>query len=53
MYRLTAAGFDQYHDLERWVTYRFIEPLWAEMTPARGHNAEPPRREMSDVHAPL
>ena len=28
---LTGRGFDRYHDLERWVTYRFIEPLWAEM----------------------
>jgi coproporphyrinogen III oxidase-like Fe-S oxidoreductase len=37
--RLTPRGFDAYHDLERWVTYRFIEPLWAEMltehSPAR------------------
>ena len=30
-YRLTPRGFDAYHDLERWVTYQFIEPLWAEM----------------------
>nr|WP_239579869.1 radical SAM protein [Microlunatus panaciterrae] len=30
-YRLTARGFDAYHDLERWVTYQLIEPLWAEM----------------------
>ncbi len=30
-YRLTARGYNRYHDLERWVTYRFIEPLWAEM----------------------
>jgi oxygen-independent coproporphyrinogen-3 oxidase len=29
--RLTAAGYDHYHDLERWVTYHMIEPLWAEM----------------------
>jgi hypothetical protein len=28
---LTSRGFDRYHDLERRVTYRFIEPLWAEM----------------------
>ena len=28
---LTAAGFDGYHDLERWVTYQYIEPLWAAM----------------------
>ncbi|HEU4513049.1 MAG TPA: radical SAM protein [Nocardioidaceae bacterium] len=29
--RLTDKGFDRYHDLERWVTYQLIEPLWAEM----------------------
>jgi oxygen-independent coproporphyrinogen-3 oxidase len=53
-YRLTAAGFDRYHDLERWVTYRYIEPLWAELMPARGREAaELPRREMSDVHPSL
>ena len=38
-YRLTTAGYDRYHDLERWVTYRYIEPLWAEMMPARGCHA--------------
>lgn len=26
--RLTRRGYDRYHDLERWVTYRYIEPLW-------------------------
>jgi len=36
--RLTRKGFDVYHDLERAVTYRFIEPLWAEML--REHGAE-------------
>jgi menaquinone C8-methyltransferase len=30
-YRLTRPGFDAYHDLERFVTYQLIEPLWAEM----------------------
>ena len=30
-FRLTARGFDRYHDLERWVTYQLIEPLWAEL----------------------
>lgn len=30
-YALTPRGFDRYHDLERWVTYSLIEPLWAEM----------------------
>ena len=29
--RLTPRGFDAYHDLEQLVTYRLIEPLWAEM----------------------
>ncbi|MBT8224169.1 MAG: radical SAM protein [Dactylosporangium sp.] len=28
---LTDSGYDRYHDLERWVTYHLIEPLWAEM----------------------
>jgi menaquinone C8-methyltransferase len=35
--RLTPRGYDRYHDLERWVTYRLIEPLWAELM--RGHEA--------------
>jgi coproporphyrinogen III oxidase-like Fe-S oxidoreductase len=29
--RLTARGYDHYHDLERAVTYHLIEPLWAEL----------------------
>jgi coproporphyrinogen III oxidase-like Fe-S oxidoreductase len=28
---LTGRGLDRYHDLERRVTYRYIEPLWEEM----------------------
>jgi oxygen-independent coproporphyrinogen-3 oxidase len=28
---VTGRGYDRYHDLERWVTYHLIEPLWAEM----------------------
>jgi len=36
--RLTGRGFDVYHDLERAVTYQFIEPLWAQML--REHAAE-------------
>jgi len=28
---LTGWELDRYHDLERWVTYHLIEPLWAEM----------------------
>lgn len=35
-YRLTPKGFDVYHDLERWVTYQLIEPLWAEMLAEHG-----------------
>lgn len=30
-FTLTPTGRDHYHDLERWVTYHFIEPLWAKM----------------------
>jgi oxygen-independent coproporphyrinogen-3 oxidase len=30
--RLTGRGYDRYHDLERWVTYHMIEPLWSAMT---------------------
>ncbi|MEZ5116437.1 MAG: radical SAM protein [Candidatus Nanopelagicales bacterium] len=29
--RVTAVGYDRFHDLERWVTYHLIEPLWAEL----------------------
>jgi coproporphyrinogen III oxidase-like Fe-S oxidoreductase len=29
---LTGTGYDRYHDLERWVTYHLIEPLWARLT---------------------
>ncbi|MBI4615955.1 MAG: radical SAM protein [Planctomycetes bacterium] len=28
-YLLTERGFEMFHTVERWVTYRFIEPLWA------------------------
>ena len=28
-YLFTRRGFDAYHSVERWVTYHFIEPLWA------------------------
>ncbi|HET9657261.1 MAG TPA: radical SAM protein [Kineosporiaceae bacterium] len=34
--RLTPSGYDRYHDLERWVTYHLIEPLWAELTAEHG-----------------
>lgn len=38
-YTLTDSGYAAYHDLERWVTYNFIEPLWADMM--REHEAAP------------
>lgn len=38
-YRLTRRGFDRYHDLERRVTYRFIEPLWRELMAEHGCEA--------------
>jgi coproporphyrinogen III oxidase-like Fe-S oxidoreductase len=30
--QLTPSGYDRYHDLERWVTYHLIEPLWAQLS---------------------
>ncbi len=33
---LTPSGYDRYHDLERWVTYHLIEPLWTELTAEHG-----------------
>lgn len=27
----TDSGYGRYHDVERWITYQLIEPLWAEM----------------------
>jgi len=48
--RLTRRGYDRYHDLERWVTYRLIEPLWGEM--AQEHAPPAPRgRTRSQVRA--
>lgn len=41
-YRLTPAGYDAYHDLERWVTYQLIEPLWAEMLSEHGREGPAP-----------
>ena len=45
---LTERGYDRYHDLERWVTYHLIEPLWAEMM--REH--APPQRAESRSAGP-
>lgn len=39
VYFLTDRGYEVYHDLERWVTYHFIEPLWADMM--REHETDP------------
>lgn len=30
-FELTPQGYELFHDLERWVTYHLIEPLWEEM----------------------
>jgi menaquinone C8-methyltransferase len=39
--RLSATGYDRYHDLERSVTYRLIEPLWTELMAEHGDPAAP------------
>jgi coproporphyrinogen III oxidase-like Fe-S oxidoreductase len=38
---LTERGFDAYHDLERWVTYQLIEPLWAQMLEEHAREGSP------------
>ena len=40
-YALTARGFDAYHDLERAVTYRLIEPLWGQMLEEHAAEGDP------------
>jgi len=40
---LTGKGYDRYHDLERWVTYHLIEPLWAELMEEHTATSVPPR----------
>ena len=40
-YALTARGFDAYHDLERSVTYRLIEPLWGQMLEEHAAEGDP------------
>jgi len=43
---LTERGYDRYHDLERWVTYHLIEPLWEDLLqehPARDRPRARPR----------
>lgn len=41
---LTERGFDRYHDLERWVTYHLIEPLWEELLEEHPASDRPRRR---------
>ena len=48
-YRLTLRGFDAYHDLERFVTYQLIEPLWAEMLTEHAARPGVPDRQASWV----
>lgn len=45
-HRLGPRGLDAYHDLERWVTYHLIEPLWAQMLAE--HEAEGGRADWAD-----
>ncbi len=37
---LTTRGYDRYHDLERWVTARLIEPLWGELMGEHSETAD-------------
>lgn len=41
---LTPPGYDRYHDLERWVTYHLIEPLWAELISEHSQSPVPTER---------
>jgi oxygen-independent coproporphyrinogen-3 oxidase len=60
-FALTRRGLEIYHDLERWVTYRFIEPLWGELTqelsafrhpPSAGGDRTTPRADGGQRTAP-
>ena len=46
-FALTFAGRDRYHNLERWVTYGFIEPLWTEMM--QEHKADHNREDVTQM----
>jgi oxygen-independent coproporphyrinogen-3 oxidase len=46
---LTPSGYDRYHDLERWVTYHLIEPLWAEMTGEHHREGTEPAESPGDA----
>jgi oxygen-independent coproporphyrinogen-3 oxidase len=58
---LSGRGLDRYHDIERWVTYHLIEPMWEEMleehhTTTRPHDHTPkcrpsPRRRRFKTQA--
>ena len=41
--RLTRRGYDRYHDLERWVTYHLIEPLWEHQMAEHGSSPSAPQ----------
>jgi coproporphyrinogen III oxidase-like Fe-S oxidoreductase len=52
---LSERGLDRYHEVERWVTYHLIEPLWEEMLeehPGRGQPAtvKPERPSAGSTH---
>jgi len=42
-FELTSRGYSWLHDLERWVTYHLIEPLWGEMMREHELGARSPR----------
>ena len=51
-FALTPQGFDRYHDLERTVTYRLIEPLWGQMLEEHaGDGAAAPGPRRTDAGA--
>jgi oxygen-independent coproporphyrinogen-3 oxidase len=41
---LSPSGYDYYHDVERWVTYHLIEPLWEEMMREHTEELDTPRQ---------
>jgi oxygen-independent coproporphyrinogen-3 oxidase len=49
--RLSQRGYDGYHDLERWVTYQFIEPLWGDLMREHKNWKPPPNENRSRLKA--
>jgi coproporphyrinogen III oxidase-like Fe-S oxidoreductase len=49
---LTPSGYDRYHDLERWVTYHLIEPLWEELMAEHEQRPVVPIETTSNGRAP-